>query len=76
MTNILEMKNAAIKIAMHDGGFDTWKHGEDCANYKLNGNALILLGDNGEWLGWYNLSDVQMWYVTDDPVIDPGIAGQ
>ena len=76
MTNISEMKNAAIKIARHDGGCDTWKLGEDCANYKVNGNALILLGDNGEWRGWYNLNDVQMWHVTDDPVIETGIAGE
>ncbi len=76
MTNISEMKNAVIKIAMHDGGFDTWKLGEDCANYKVSGSALILLGDNGEWLGWYNLNDVQMWHVTDDPVIETGIAGE
>lgn len=50
MTNISEMKNAAIKIARHDGGCDTWKLGEDCA--------------------------IQMWHVTDDPVIETRIAGE
>lgn len=65
MTSIAKMDDVVIKVVLHDGGVDNWKIGKDCANYKVQGNALIFLGDEGEWLGWYNLSDVQMWYITD-----------
>ena len=28
-------------------------------------NALIFMDDNEAWIGWYNLDDVKMWYITD-----------
>lgn len=65
MTSISKMKHVVVRIALHDGGIDNWRIGRDCANYKVTKNALIFLGDNSEWLGWYNLKDVQMWFVTD-----------
>lgn len=59
------MKHPVVRIVLHDGGTDNWRLGRDCDNYKTTGNALILLGTHSEWLGWYNLNDVEMWFVSD-----------
>lgn len=68
MTSIAKMEHAIVRIAYRDNSIDNWRLGKDCANYKVCGGtvpALVFLGNEGEWLGWYNLADIQCWWVTD-----------
>ena len=65
MNSILDSSNVVVKIVMHGGGVDSWKLGKQFSNYKVMDNALIFMDDNEAWIGWYNLDDVKMWYITD-----------
>ena len=65
MNSILDSSDVVVKIVMHDGGVDSWKLGKQFSNYKVMDNALIFMDDNEAWIGWYNLDDVKMWYITD-----------
>lgn len=58
-------EDAVLKVAMHDGGVDNWRIGSEFDNYKVTGNALVLTTGDGALIGWYNLNDVKMFYITD-----------
>lgn len=56
------MENKLI-VYLHNGGCDGWKIGKDFSNYKVTGSALVLMNEDGAWIAWYNLKDVQKWHI-------------
>lgn len=57
------MENKDLIVNLHDGGCDGWKIGKDFSNYKVTGSALVLTNEDGAWIAWYNLKDVQKWHI-------------
>jgi hypothetical protein len=57
------MSGKDLIINLHDGGCDGWTIGKDFENYKVTRNALVLMNQDGAWIAWYNLDDVQKWHI-------------
>lgn len=57
------MNGKDLIINMHDGGCYGWTIGKDFANYKVTVNGLVLMNEDGAWIAWYNLKDIQRWHI-------------
>lgn len=57
------MNGKDLIIHLHDGGCDGYTIGKDFFNYKVTGNGLVLMNEDGAWIAWYNLQDVQKWHI-------------
>ena len=52
-----------LVIYLHDGTNEHWVLGEEFDEFNVADGALVLMKKADGWIAWYNLNDVQKWYI-------------